>query len=231
MSDYYALLGVESKATRSEIKKNYYLLANKYHPDKNEDPESAKKFIAITEAYEVLSNKKARTVYDLKRWQLMKESKESEYTINVVSEPEISLRTRRNTHQENRSFKYHKAQEKSKKFKLLIFEAMHISSRYIIHILGILLMCFLIYIATKELMPFDSKKGILIIVGLAGFIITLAYGISKIAENIFIEIKKDIQRFSIYYKIAHQRASRLTISVFLCTVFLFMTLLFARQLY
>ncbi len=231
MLDYYSLLGVKSKATKSEIKKNYYILANKYHPDKSQEPESAKKFIAITEAYEVLSNNKTRTIYDLKRWQLMKKAEESEYSINVVTEPEESIRTRRNRSQQKRSVEYHGVTQKHQKTKLLFLESMHISSRYILHIIGILLMSFLIFITAKELLPIDMNKGILIILGLSGFVSLLAYGIFKTLENIFVEIRKDIQRFSIYYKISHQRSSRLTITVFICSIALLSFLLMARQLF
>ena len=67
MKDYYGLLGLEQKATKSDIKKNYRLLATKFHPDKNSDPKAAQIFIAITEAYDTLSNRKSRARYDLLR--------------------------------------------------------------------------------------------------------------------------------------------------------------------
>ena len=33
--DYYGVLGISSNATESELKKAYYKLAKKYHPDAN----------------------------------------------------------------------------------------------------------------------------------------------------------------------------------------------------
>ena len=45
--DYYKLLGVSKTASDREIKKAFRKLAMDYHPDKNPDPESRKKFEKI----------------------------------------------------------------------------------------------------------------------------------------------------------------------------------------
>ena len=47
------------------MKKSYFKLAKKYHPDANPNDESAAaRFAEISEAYEVLSNSEKRKLYD-----------------------------------------------------------------------------------------------------------------------------------------------------------------------
>ncbi|KAI4374078.1 hypothetical protein MLD38_012117 [Melastoma candidum] len=62
--DCYDLLGVSQTANASEIKKAYYKLSLKHHPDKNPDPESKKKFVKIANAYEILKDEATREQYD-----------------------------------------------------------------------------------------------------------------------------------------------------------------------
>ncbi|KAL4247607.1 DnaJ-domain-containing protein [Abortiporus biennis] len=64
-TDYYKLLGVDKTASDDEIKKAYKKMALKWHPDRNAGSEEAsKKFKEISEAFEVLSDKQKRTIYD-----------------------------------------------------------------------------------------------------------------------------------------------------------------------
>ncbi|CAM8954971.1 unnamed protein product [Rhodiola kirilowii] len=51
--------------TASEIKKAYYGMAKKLHPDQNkDDPEAEKKFQEVSKAYEILKDEEKRSVYD-----------------------------------------------------------------------------------------------------------------------------------------------------------------------
>ncbi|CAI4230595.1 unnamed protein product [Auanema sp. JU1783] len=62
--DYYKTLGVNKSANAKDIKKAYFQLAKKYHPDVNKTTEAQEKFQAISEAYEVLSDDTKRQQYD-----------------------------------------------------------------------------------------------------------------------------------------------------------------------
>ncbi|KAI9502559.1 chaperone protein DnaJ, partial [Coemansia spiralis] len=62
--DYYDVLGVKRDASQSEIKKAYYQLAKKYHPDANKSSDAKDKFIKIQEAYDTLSDETKRQSYD-----------------------------------------------------------------------------------------------------------------------------------------------------------------------
>ena len=63
--DYYEVLGVPKTADEAEIKRSYRKLAMQFHPDKNPDnKEAEEKFKEASEAYEILSDKDKRQLYD-----------------------------------------------------------------------------------------------------------------------------------------------------------------------
>lgn len=65
MKDYYYILGIELDANEKEIKKAYRKLSLKFHPDKNQgDVFFEKRFKEIQEAYETLSDKSKRRIYN-----------------------------------------------------------------------------------------------------------------------------------------------------------------------
>jgi hypothetical protein len=66
LPDYYGSLGLDQQATLAQIKDAYRELARRYHPDVTTDPEGPRRFIEVTEAYEVLSDPASRRSYDRK---------------------------------------------------------------------------------------------------------------------------------------------------------------------
>jgi DnaJ-class molecular chaperone len=63
--DLYQRLGIQRGASEAEIKKAYRSLAKQLHPDRNKDnPNAAKRFSEVTNAYDLLSDKDKRARYD-----------------------------------------------------------------------------------------------------------------------------------------------------------------------
>ena len=62
--DPYQVLGINKTASSSEIKKAYYSLAKKYHPDTNKEASAKEKFADAQSAYEVLSDPKKKEAWD-----------------------------------------------------------------------------------------------------------------------------------------------------------------------
>lgn len=63
--DFYTILEISKDATKSEIKKQYFKLSKKYHPDLNHDDHDAtEKFKYISYAYQTLMDEELREKYD-----------------------------------------------------------------------------------------------------------------------------------------------------------------------
>src|SRR5438094_2456917 len=62
--DYYEVLGVARAADDGEIKRAFRRLARELHPDVSSAPDAQERFREVVEAYEVLSKRETRELYD-----------------------------------------------------------------------------------------------------------------------------------------------------------------------
>lgn len=76
LTDYYKILNLTFGASETEIKKRFRKLATIHHPDKNGGSvKSEETFKVLLNAYETLSNKESRAIYDLKYKQHFRQPK------------------------------------------------------------------------------------------------------------------------------------------------------------
>jgi molecular chaperone DnaJ len=62
--DYYEILGIARDASEDDVRRAFRRLARQYHPDVSREEGAAERFKEINEAYEVLSDREKRQMYD-----------------------------------------------------------------------------------------------------------------------------------------------------------------------
>jgi DnaJ-class molecular chaperone len=77
LPDFYKVFGLDKTATKEDIKKRYRVLAKKYHPDINKNPDATQKMQEILEAYYILYDDEARIRYDIQYEKVYGKKKES----------------------------------------------------------------------------------------------------------------------------------------------------------
>lgn len=66
MINYYEILLLNNDCSKQDIKKQFYLLSKKYHPDKNiNNDDNGEYFKKIKESYDVLYDEESRKKYDI----------------------------------------------------------------------------------------------------------------------------------------------------------------------
>eukprot|EP00405_Crypthecodinium_cohnii_P015786 CAMPEP_0206446244 /NCGR_PEP_ID=MMETSP0324_2-20121206/16019_1 /ASSEMBLY_ACC=CAM_ASM_000836 /TAXON_ID=2866 /ORGANISM="Crypthecodinium cohnii, Strain Seligo" /LENGTH=492 /DNA_ID=CAMNT_0053914675 /DNA_START=200 /DNA_END=1678 /DNA_ORIENTATION=- len=91
--DLYEILGLPDDAEEADVKKVYRKLSIKYHPDKNPDEESKKKFGEVRDAYEILNDPDKKILYDTGGMEAVKKHEKGEVKKgdDVSSTIEVSL--------------------------------------------------------------------------------------------------------------------------------------------
>jgi hypothetical protein len=64
MKNYYQILEISENSSAEVIKAAYKVLAQKYHPDRNKEPQASQYMAAVNEAYSVLSDPERKKQYD-----------------------------------------------------------------------------------------------------------------------------------------------------------------------
>jgi hypothetical protein len=82
METLYQILEVDPKAKPDDIKRAYFLMAKRYHPDSG-DAAEVSQFYKVSEAYQILSDTKERKAYD----QTLKDGKLGEALVEEVIQP------------------------------------------------------------------------------------------------------------------------------------------------
>ena len=85
-SNYYDILGIDKNANAEDIKKAYRKKSMLTHPDRNrDDPDANSKFQQVSEAYDILSDKQKRQMYDMGGIGVMGEGMSEEDIINIFT--------------------------------------------------------------------------------------------------------------------------------------------------
>ncbi|KAJ4365174.1 hypothetical protein N0V83_008792 [Neocucurbitaria cava] len=85
---HYETLQLTSTASAADVKRQFYTLSKKHHPDRNpDDPTASTRFVAISEAYHVLSVPEKRAQYDA---QLQHSQPQSRWGRNASDYPQGS---------------------------------------------------------------------------------------------------------------------------------------------
>ncbi|BFU23550.1 DnaJ family protein [Entamoeba histolytica HM-1:IMSS-B] len=90
--NYYEVLGISKTANENEIKKAFYKMSLKYHPDKHpDDKESLEKFHEVQQAYKVLQDPSKRYIYDEFGTKSRKEINEECEEVDEKDEGELTI--------------------------------------------------------------------------------------------------------------------------------------------
>ncbi len=125
MENYYKTLGVEPSSQQQEIKKAYFELAKKYHPDAG-NAEQIKRFYEIAEAYKTLSDADLKKAYDATLEIGMEQIKTAEEELISKNPPEPNSYTqKRDPYRDEELKEFHRNRLRSAVFRVVFFTLFH----------------------------------------------------------------------------------------------------------
>jgi len=77
MGSYHRILGISEGASKEEIKRSFRKLAMRYHPDVNDSPDAAARFLLLKEAYEGLMEGRSERIASRKTVEKPKEQEKA----------------------------------------------------------------------------------------------------------------------------------------------------------
>ncbi len=143
LEEYFKILELEKTASQDEIRKAYRILAKKYHPDVSSEPDAGKKFIKITEAYEILTNQKV--LETLKIMAENEEERKRSYEYFKKRAQEVAKQAAEMKYERLR--KEHEAFQQSGMYDLFLL--INYISHFLLIFVTIFLLGFPVYIAVK----------------------------------------------------------------------------------
>ena len=82
-------MSVNKDTNDVDLKKAYYKLAKKFHPDKNKDAEAEEKFKEISEAYDILYNQKNIIAHDFNPFDIFSNAFNHNFNIGQFNQSNI----------------------------------------------------------------------------------------------------------------------------------------------
>ncbi len=169
--DHYRVLGLTYTADASAIRQAYRTLAKRYHPDVSTLPDAQERFIAITQAYEVLSDPVARDRYDRTR----------ESPSPKRASPATEARYARSTEARQRAARTHAEEYGRMRYEQFDADLFDSVAGYVapkmLGCLGIALLAGLLFVAIMFVaQQVEALRGLLITIALLGFMPAIVYG-------------------------------------------------------
>jgi len=170
---YYDILGLPHHAGKQAVKAAYRRLALKYHPDVNKEHDAEKKFLEISETYEILTSPNLRAV---KKYAKNKEKHDEELR-------KAHERARANLRKRHDEFKEQEEQEQSRQYTLGVYL-----------LVSIILLMIVSYASYHSWFNYQAYNNSDTTIGQVTFVDYRSYNIRVVVDGESIELMKNGDR-------------------------------------